>query len=206
MNTISVIAEDLAGNVSPTVTIQVNYVVVDPINDLFANAIPLSGDSGSVSVISTNATKEFNEPFHAGNAGGKSVWWSFQPSADGALILTTTNSTFDTLLGLYTGSIVSELTTVASNDDAYSGAPGVFSALTQAVRSNETYYIAVDGFDGASGVASLGYSFTPANILSLSISNAGNGQVTPPSGDVVSNSTVVLTAMPDRFFEFDSWT
>jgi len=62
------------------------------------------------SAITTNATKEFGEPNHAGNSGGKSVWWSFQPPADGALALSTTNSTFDTLLALYTGANVRELT------------------------------------------------------------------------------------------------
>jgi len=110
------------------------------------------------------------------------------------------------LLGLYTGSVVTNLTTVASNDDAYPEALLGFSALTQAVRSNQTYYIAIDGFDGASGNVSLSYSFTPASVFSLTINSAGDGQVTPPSGDVVSNSTVVLTGTPDRFFEFDSWT
>src|SRR5207244_3008564 len=134
LNHISVTAQDLEGNVSAPATIEVTYVTVNPVNDLFANAIPLSGESGTVSAITTNATKEYNEPFHAGNAGGKSVWWSFQPSADGALTLTTTNSTFDTLLGLYTGDKVSELTTIASNDEAYPDAPGGFSALTNGVR------------------------------------------------------------------------
>jgi hypothetical protein len=79
------------------------------------------------------------------------VWWWFQPPADGSLVLSTTNSNFDTLLGLYTGPNVSHLTTVAGNDDAYPGAPSGFSSLTQAVRASQTYYIAVDGFEGASG-------------------------------------------------------
>jgi len=95
---------------------------------------------------------------------------------------------------------------VASNDDAYSGAPDGFSALTQAIHSNITYYIAVDGFDGASGVAYLGYIFTPGPLFTLTIGSAGNGQVTPPWGDVVSNSTVVVNATPDPFFEFANWT
>jgi hypothetical protein len=206
LNQITVTAEDVAGNVSASTTIEVSYIVPNPVNDLFANAIPLSGNVGTVTAITTNATKEFNEPFHAGNAGGKSVWWSFLAPADGALSLTTSNSTFDTLLGLYTGASVSTLTTVASNDEAYEGAPGGFSALTTAVQANQTYYISVDGFDGASGVASLGYTFTGGSLFSLTISNAGNGQVSPASGNFVSNTTVVLTAMPDPFFEFVDWT
>lgn len=205
LNTIAVTAEDVAGNFSKPVTTDVTYVIPNPVNDLFANSILLAGNSGSVSVSSTNATKEYNEPNHAGNDGGKSVWWSFAPPEDGVLALTTTNSTFDTLLGLYTGTKVGELTTIAGNDDA-PGAVGGFSALTQAVRSNQTYHIAVDGFDSASGVVFLGYNFTPAAVFNLSINNTGGGHVTPSSGDVVSNSTVVLTATPDQFFQFDNWT
>ncbi len=206
LNTIMVTAEDIAGNISDPVSIQVTYVIINPPNDLFADAIPLAGNSGSTSALTTNASKEFNEPNHAGNVGGKSVWWSFQPSVDGVLTLSTTNSTFDTLLALYLGDTVTNLTAIASNDDAYDGAPGGFSALTQAVRSNQTYHIAVDGFDGASGVAFLGYTFTPATVYSLAISSAGGGTVTPSSGDVATNSTVVLTATPDPFFAFDSWS
>jgi hypothetical protein len=206
LNRIGVTAVDVAGNNSEQVVTEVTYMPADPPNDLFANAIPLSGNSGTVSVTTTNATKEFDEPNHAGNAGGKSVWWSFTPSADGALSLTTSNSTFDTLLGLYTGTSVSELTTIASNDDAYPGAPGGFSALTQAVRSNQTYYIAVDGYGGASGVAYLGYAFTPAIVFGLTTSSTGHGQAAPPSGDVVSGSTATLTATPDQFYAFGSWS
>jgi hypothetical protein len=73
------------------------------------------------------------------------------------------------------------------------------------VRANITYYIAVDGFDGASGDVYLGYTFTPATVYTLTINTNGNGGVTPSSGDAASNSTVVLTATPDQFFEFVNW-
>ena len=58
VNTVRVTAEDVAGNVSAPVTIQVTYVLVNPPNDLFENALPLSGNAGTVSAITTNATKE----------------------------------------------------------------------------------------------------------------------------------------------------
>ncbi len=203
LNHIRVSAEDVAGNLSDPVTVDVTYVVVSVANDLFANAIPLAGNSGTVSAITTNATKEFNEPAHAGNAGGKSVWWSFTPGADGLLSLSTTNSTFDTLMAVYTGSSVTALTVQAFNDD--SGANS-FSALSVAVRSNELYHIAVDGFDGASGVASLSYAFVPGPVYNFTVGADPGGHVSPSSGSAVSNSTVVLTAMPDPFFQFDSWS
>ncbi len=206
LNVIVVTAVDTVGNPSPPVTVQVNYLVINPGNDIFANALKLTPPNGNSSVSTTNATKEVGEPNHAGNDGGKSVWWTFEPLADGKLALGTTNSSFDTLLALYTGAAVNALTNIASNDDAYDGAPGGFSSFTVAVRSNQVYHIAVDGFDGASGMVFLHYTFTPATVYSLTISNTSGGHVTPSSGDVVSNATVVLTATPDQFFEFDSWT
>jgi len=207
INVIVVSAVDAAGNVSPSVMVQVNYLVNNPANDIFANAIALTGDAGTNSNISTaNATKEVGEPNHAGNTGGKSVWWTFQPPVDGALTLNTTNSSFDTMLGVYTGNAVNSLTTIAGNDDAYDGAPGGFSSLTVAVRSNQVYRIAVDGYDGVSGNVVLRYSFVPATLYRLTLNSTTGGQVTPSSGDVVSNATVVLTATREQCFEFAGWT
>jgi len=203
-NTIKVTTADNAGNVSLPVSVNVTYVIANPVNDLFANALSLTAVPEVGSATTTNATKEFNEPNHAGNEGGKSVWWTWQAPADGALFLCTSNSAFDTLLGLYTGARVANLTTIASNDDAYEGVS--FSQINQAVRNGQTYHIAVDGFGGSSGFASLRYSFTPAPVFSLTVTNTTGGSVTPPSGDVVSNSTVILNTTPDPFFEFDSWT
>ena len=113
-----------------------NYLAPTAANDFFVSAtnFPLTGTSGVVSGGNTNATKENGEPIIAGNAGGKSVWWSFTAPADGVLTLNTTNSTFDTLLGLYTGTNVAALTPIADDDDAYPGAPGGFSFISQAVK------------------------------------------------------------------------
>ena len=69
------------------------------------------------------------------------------------------------------------LTTVADNDDAYPGAPGGFSFISQAVKSNQTYDIAVDGYDAASGNVSLSYSFTPATVYHVIAGNTAGGTV-----------------------------
>ncbi len=203
LNILQVTSTDNAGNKSVPITLQVTYRPIDPINDLFANAIGLTTNNGVSSVNTAHATKEFNEPAHAGNAGGKSAWWSFTAPSDGSLALTTTNSTFDTLLAVYSGSMVSALTPLADNDDA---GVGGYSALSLAVRSNATYRIAVDGFDGASGVVFLGYVFSPGTVYNLSVNATAGGQVTPASGNVTANSKVVLAATPNQFFQFDGWT
>lgn len=207
INTIVVQSFDSAGNASTPVTLQVNYLVYSPINDIFANAIVLTNVAGADSSINTtNATKEAGEPNHAGNTGGKSAWWRFTAPADGTLRVATTNSAFDTLLGVYTGTLVSGLTSVAQNDDAYAGVPGGISYVNVTVRSNQAYSIAVDGYDGVSGQVSLQYSYTPGALVHLTVNASGGGSVSPTSMDVVSNSIVTLTATPALGYVFDSWS
>jgi len=220
LNIIKVTAVDEAGNFSATTTIEVNYLILPPANDFFVNATALSGTSGTVSGDSTNATKEVGEPNPAGNTGGKSLWWSFTPSTDGILELSTSGSTFDTIMGLYTGTNVASLTTIVDNDDAYSGAPGGFSGISQAVRANQTYYILVDGYNGASGAISLSYAFFNATVYHVTAASSGGGTVQlsttnqmggiailpSTSADFWSGWTAVLTAFPDHNDQFDMWS
>ncbi len=205
VNTISVSVVDYAGNRSDTASLQVTYRPQDPVNDYFANALSLTAVPDVSTVNSINATKETGEPNHAGNQGGKSVWWTYQAPGDGVLSLSTTNSSFDTLLAIYTGATVNALTLVSSNDDAYIGAPHGFSQLVQAVRTNQTYRIAVDGYDGSGGVVFLSYSFVPATIFNLVATNTPGGTVSPVSVDVQSNGIVTVTATPNPNYTFDLW-
>lgn len=196
-------ADDFAGHSSSLMQIQVTYQQRDPVNDLFADAIPLQGASGTVSVSNTNATREFGEPLHAGIPGGKSVWWTFTPASDGVLNLTTTNSGFDTLLAVYLGPRVSELTPIISNDDAFEGQS--FSKVTQAVNAGQTYRIAVDGFDGVSGNVSLNYGFASSTLHQVTVNASPGGTVTVGSGTFPTGTPLVLEAIPDFGFQFTGW-
>jgi len=114
-------------------------------------------DNKSFFVVRTNirvrssnlaAIKEPGEPDIAGNPGGKSVWWQWQAPRTGPVTISTLGSSFDTLLGVYTGTAISNLVLVASNDDA-KGA--LTSGVTFQALAGTSYQIAVDGVDGASG-------------------------------------------------------
>ena len=73
------------------------------------------------------------------------------------------------------------------------------------MRANQTYRIAVDGFDGASGVVYLTYNFAASNIYHLTINTLESGFVTPGSGDYAGGSTILLTAVPNNGYEFVNW-
>jgi hypothetical protein len=126
------------------------------VNDNFANRITLSGSSITTTGTNVNATKETGEPKHAGNIGGKSVWWTWTAPASGTVTIDTTGSSFDTLLATYTGTSVSGLIAVTngSNDDNPAG--GTTTSLVKfPVTAGTVYQIAVDGYNAASGNISL---------------------------------------------------
>ncbi len=155
------IAVDGFGGASGDVVLAINYVAAAT-NDPFAAAETIGGSEGwSVPVATSTATKEPGEPNHAGNPGGKSVWYRWQAPATGNVTMVTGRSTFDTVLAVYTGAAVNALVPVASNDNDPGG--GLTSTVTFAVTSGSIYQIAVDGSAGASGTAYLGWSVdTPA--------------------------------------------
>jgi hypothetical protein len=157
-----------------------------PVNDDFANAIALTTTT-KISALATNilATKEPGEPKHAGNSGGHSVWWKWTAPSNGVVTINTTNSTINTLLAVYTGDSVSNLTQIAANDDNNSRGDGTSLVKTAALAGTE-YEIAVDGKNGATGIIQLNLSFVPdTKAPTVSISS-------PKSGAKLTNSTVVV--------------
>ncbi len=155
-DTVYRIAVDGYSAASGNVTLNLSQAapLVTPSNDLFINAALLSGDTVTWSGSNVGATKETNEPRHAGNAGGASVWFNWTPSSSRSVKISTRGSSFDTVLGVYTGSAVGSLVQVASNDDDPAGGT-LSSAVTFNAVAGTTYRIAVDGYSGASGSVAL---------------------------------------------------
>lgn len=129
-----------------------------PANDNFASAIAISGTSGSTTGTNASATRQTGEPSHASLSGATtSVWWKWIPTSSGTATFTTAGSSFDTVLGIYTGSGLSALTTVASNDDCAT-ASDLTSCASFSATAEVTYYIAVAGYNAATGSVQLNWS------------------------------------------------
>jgi uncharacterized delta-60 repeat protein len=92
-----------------------------PANDNFASATQLDSSLRSSSITDNNlgATAEAGEPNHAGFPAGASVWYKWLAPQDGEVELDTIGSSFDTVLGVYTGTSVATAAQVAANDDLY---------------------------------------------------------------------------------------
>jgi subtilisin family serine protease len=128
-------------------------------NDFFASARALSSDSGTVFDSNTSATREQGEPTVAG-ATASTRWYSFTPNSTGSLSVNTNGSSFDTVLGVFTGSSVTALTSRASDDDS---GDGTASLLSVSVSSGTTYYIQVGSYYSTStGSITLNWSLAGA--------------------------------------------
>ncbi|HPO13590.1 MAG TPA: proprotein convertase P-domain-containing protein, partial [Candidatus Hydrogenedentes bacterium] len=149
-----------------------------PATDMFADRETIRGMGGVAQASNVGASKETGEPNHAGNAGGKSVWWRFDPpvvelGGDGNTVtFTTKGSSFNTTLAVYTGSSVNNLTLVASNNNAASGV--IYSTVSFPMQG--TYYaIAVDGYNAASGNIVLTWNVNDNFADSLNLGSASSG-------------------------------
>ncbi|HTD68273.1 MAG TPA: Ig-like domain-containing protein [Candidatus Limnocylindria bacterium] len=174
---------------SPGVSADVSFDIIStylqPANDLWIQASEV--DLGVI-VLGTNtyATAETDEPNHAGNAAGRSLWWRWQANASGPVTATTLGSSFDTVLAIYTGSNVASLTLVAANDDA--GSTNKSSQASFAAIQDTTYFLAVDGAFSASGTSASGnvqLQLLAASPPSVSIASPAHGAelvVASPTG------------------------
>jgi kumamolisin len=197
MDSTSAIAESSETDNDYTKTISVGW------NDDFANRQVISGSTGSVNGSNVGATEESGEPYHAGNVGGSSIWYSWTAPGSGPATFDTFQSTFDTLLAVYTGSSMSSLNLVASDDD--SG-----SVLQSRVSFNAvggvTYQIAIDGYGGDTGNTVLHWALTQQTyLISLSSSPAAGGSATG-AGNYASGSSATVSATPASGYTFSRWT
>ena len=171
-----------------------------PANDLFAKRVTLTGTNINVTGWNANATKEASEPNHAGNAGGKSVWWSWTAPTNGDLTIRTDGSTqsdgtpLDTLLGVYTGSTITNLSLVASNDDH--GVLPTSRVRFKAIKGTN-YQIAVDGFNhgttAASGDITLNLVFLSEPIVRPPNDNFANRIMLTGATTATNGSNVLAT-------------
>lgn len=153
----------------------ITTLATGPAHDNFANAIDL-GIAPTTRVTSTNenATKEPGEPNHGFNQGGSSVWYKWTPMSSRAVQITTTQSNFNTLLHVYTGTSVDNLVAIVGSNDISSN--NTRSLVTLRPVPGTTYYIAIDGVRIGSNPPSTG-------LVKMSISPLINRRSADYDGD-----------------------
>jgi lysyl endopeptidase len=186
--------------------------LVRPVNDDFASAAILNGASGQATGRNEGATPEGGQPELG---GGANVWYAWTAPCSGTAIFDTVGSSFDTVLGAYLGSVVTNLTVLAVNDDS---GGSLQSRVEFQATQGTTYRIAVDGFGTATGSIGLNWSVTgavctparppratwrPGNVLAVEIdSTAGRTYVFEASSDLRNWTRLGTTVANGATLEF----
>ncbi|HEX8834179.1 MAG TPA: hypothetical protein VF719_08260, partial [Abditibacteriaceae bacterium] len=147
-----------------------------PANDNFAARTFLSGLSGTTTATNVDATVETGEPTHYDGYQAHSIWYKWAPTVSGKFKISTTGSNFDTILAVYSGTALTSLTQVASNDesDAFDGT----SSVTVSLTANTLYSIVVAGhYEGYMGTVQLVRS-----------------QILPPANDKFASAQAITAA------------
>jgi hypothetical protein len=148
-------------------------LIAQPGNDAFANAWVLTGSAVTTNGVSTGASKEAGEPNHAGNQGGRSVWFRWTAPASGQIRVDTSGSGFNTLLAVYIGNAVTALTPIVSNNDGPGLTGGASLVEFQAVQGT-AYRIVVDAARNFFTPAGGPYVLTLRTLASVAITSPIN--------------------------------
>ncbi len=125
------------------------------------SAAAASGFRGTQVYNTFGSTTELGEPELCGILGGASQWSSYVAPSDGLLRVSTEGSNFDTLLGVFTGPADQGFEAlVLVGCDNNSGADGRTSVVTVPVKAGQSYYFAVDGPNGQTGIVNLNYALS----------------------------------------------
>ena len=130
------------GAASPQLLFTVNSAS-PPINDNFANAIPVTTAIFTSTVDNSSATCEAADPTPpcaavvSQNPTGKSVWWQYTARTAGNATITTLGSSYDTVLSVYTGAS-GNFTNIACNNDVSASVKQ--SSVQIAVTVGTTYF------------------------------------------------------------------
>ena len=114
-----------------------------PFRDDFPATNLVTGASGVGLTNNLLATIEPNEPRYAGKLGGRSLWLQWEAPATGVATFSTRGSGFDTLLGAFEGTSLTNLTELGSNDDAD---PFLTSEVRFNARAGQRYHLGIAGY------------------------------------------------------------
>ena len=133
---------ELCGDLTLTATWK--YVPQRPGNDDFSSATYIYGKSGSATGTTIGATSLSGEPLPSFRSSAtNTVWWVWTAPSSGSVTFDTANTSFDTVMGVYTGSSIYDLFTIDQDDD---GGPDRTSSCTFEAETGVTYYIAISGY------------------------------------------------------------
>jgi hypothetical protein len=138
------------------------------------------------------------------------VWYKFSPIETGRYTVSTSGSTYDSVLAIWIGSRGS-LSLLECNDDV--GESDLSSKITHSFVAGVTYYLeGMRNGSGPGGALWMNVNSVPCYTLSTSVNPGGSGSVTAspssncPGNKYTSGTQVTLTANPNAGWTFNNWS
>jgi len=129
--------------------------------------IPLElGIDGGQTLNTIGAATQSGEPSPCGTSGGSSRWMRMRTSSVGTVVLDTVGSSIDTVLAVYTGTNMTNLASVACDNN--SAPDGARSVVRFEAAPGTDYLVAVDGVNGAQGAIGLNWNFGIPPVVAVS--------------------------------------
>ena len=163
-----------------------------PFADNFASRGVINSASGLGSATSLDASKEPGDPKPVKGPLASSVWLTWIAPGSGVATFSTIGSAFDTMLGVYTGTALSNLVAVASDDDS-----GGYHAsfVTFNAQAGTAYQIYVGSRDRDGGSILLSWALN-APIYSLPTITSSPTNITTKVGTAASMCVQFQSAAP----------
>ncbi|MBK6883650.1 MAG: T9SS type A sorting domain-containing protein [Flavobacteriales bacterium] len=158
-----------------------------PVNDLCADAIAITCGQ-SIAGNTTEATTDDEAVDCGTSVSAVGVWYTFEGTGDALTLSTCEGPLFDTKINVYAGTC-GELSCVTGNDDGGDCGTGSTIAFPSAIGT--TYFILVQGYDGAVGEFQLAASCGPISndfcdgATAMSCFQSSNGSTVGASLDLV---------------------
>jgi hypothetical protein len=144
-----------------------------PANDSFAKRARIDAAYTNIVAYNYGATRESGEPdIGVPNTAGKTIWWTWTAPADGRITLSTFGCDFDSLITVFNGASLGDLTVVASGDNSMRNGVDYYNVtLNFDVKSGAAYQIAVDGHNywGGGEIHLLLHYYVPPVILANTV-------------------------------------
>src|SRR5207249_1499409 len=144
-----------------------NFTEGPPANDQCSGAMVISSPSFTNTMQTVRATST-NDPVPSCGALSNGVWYQYTPPSNGALVVDTSGSDFNTVLAVYTGGC-GALSEVACSENVGSTNTSRASLL---VSSGTTYYILAGGLNGQTGNLVLHTAFSTSTLANDQCSGA----------------------------------
>ena len=175
-------------------------------NDGFSSPYLVSGASGSVLGDNYLASIGSNEPFYTQLSSMnpcRTKWFSWTAPKSGTAWFYTQGSSFDTLLGIYQGTALASLSTVAVNNNFFKGGA---SQVTFVATAGETYHICVGGAENERGTFYLKWRMGSPITLTLDPNGGTFANGEPNAVPVPKNDVVGDLPVPEKtYYTFGGW-